>query len=400
MQLNISNYFGRFSIDPHSSLLRNQDKKIALAMNILSLGLFPLCTLIYRKIKALDSQYFEKVTTCFLTKTGPAIKIKDVQIPHSKCPPELKGIRKTLQSNGIPLHPCPNVAGTSHPVNEKAKRTWMEKAKISLKGTVITPADEAIDNLLKKAVDNIQHFTQKDLETALKQCTDQLNILLEENNHTKYSVGFACGKSQQWVASLSLKNLSHLPQSWFSLGSSQGTMGLSIPQADCTVDSVSESALVLFDDASYSGNQLIGLLGTLNRELKEKKSVYIVIPFMSSRIKQQIQKGGYKKLDIHLITSDKEIKLTKEIFQGHPEEEMTVIKKLVDDSIDNSGMHRTLCYTDWRFPDETSFPHHFGRVQIVEGEGEDKVIRTPNLLFNKFQTNIKAPYRPSQPLKA
>ena len=404
MQITANNYFQRFAVDPQSSLLTKSDKNLALALDILSLALIPLGVLIYRSIRASVNPEWEisqKIKHVLLKPDGPLVPKKSVQIPHNKTDDtKFNAIKRAMQQRGIPLHPCPKEPETTYPLKEESKEGWLKGIYDNLKNLKghklpITQTEEEDLQILKKVTDNIQHITYSDLDKALSECVAKLNDALKTTGKNKYSVGFACGKSQQWMASLALKYLQFLPQSWFSLSLAQGTIGLQnvVPTAACMVDTVNEDTLVLFDDCSYSGTQLEGILyDQLDSKAKTKKTLYIVIPFLSSEAEKIIQKAqtSCKNLDIKLITSTTKIKLVKELFTE--EKEKKLVELAVTQELFQTASHHSLCYTDWRLPDGTSFPDplRFGYYMVQDKDQPD--IWRPKNLF-KEQQKIKRPYQ-------
>lgn len=90
-------------------------------------------------------------------------------------------------------------------------------------------------------------------------------------------------------------------------------MGLKVPQAEFSMNHIKEKAIILFDDSIYSGTQLNGNLRRILANQTEKKSVYLVIPFMSKKA-MEIAESYKKGLDLHIFTSDERILTVDDIF--------------------------------------------------------------------------------------
>jgi len=266
--------------------------------------------------------------------------------------------------------------------------------------------------MAQKIVKNIQHITFKQLEEQLKLCVNSFNTCLINDGVTRYSVGLVIGKSQQWITSLAIENLELLPSSYFHLGRRGTILGISykgennwVPKNSINVGKIKEDELVIFDDCSYSGDQLIGNLCSINKNLKTKKKLYLVVPFMSKETKDYVDNIKLKKLDIKLITSDIRISAKTDIFN---EEELEMLGNLCF----TRSNGETLCYTDWRLPDSTSTLRLFsdktgfpsmcknGRTKLHQVEEEKGKIRPADIKKNYYQfipTGIPRPYGLTKP---
>lgn len=280
-------------------------------------------------------------------------------LPHYSLDPSeinLTSIQKEIDDKAIPLHVKPKEPETSFPINQEhvtEMRDYINEGKVLNESGELITQDE-IPSLLStvdKIATNIQHLTMPVLKQKLQECVASLNNQLKEEPNKSYSIGITCGKSQQWIASLALSSLDHLPKSWFSLSERQGTTGVVVPKSEDTVSDVQEDILVLFDDSSYSGTQLSSNLAKIDRLIATPKTIYVIIPFMSSIAKERIRELENDKLTIKLITSDISLKLINEIFQ---KEETKNAELLLGRGSIGPYNSKTLAYCDWRFPDGTS----------------------------------------------
>ncbi|NGX55600.1 MAG: hypothetical protein KR126chlam2_01237 [Chlamydiae bacterium] len=201
-----------------------------------------------------------------------------------------------------------------------------------------------------------QHITFSMLKESLSSCVDQLNQLLKARNSPPYALGIEKDKSAEWVAQLAWPQLETQPRSIFDLRSSS-----EIPQ---------EKTVVIFDECSYSGKKIyaewIDPLCRASPKVAKKLHVILVIPFMSQCAHDVLRKLGDEGIDISVITSERRI---RNIQAGHENDILTGSELQLIRSFARMGKgimpNQTLCYTDWRYPDGTSFPPEFGRGMEV-----------------------------------
>jgi hypothetical protein len=272
---------------------------------------------------------------------------------------------------------------------------------------------EAIDAFLKKhnlpsnhprtlLLNNIDLITFEELMNGLKICCSTLNNLIKDQ---PYAIGFARNKSQQWLAELALPYLNHAPISQFSVAT------------DSLLDKSSQDLLdkdvsnfVIFDDASYSGNQINNTIRAFEQALTDKHMdqpchLYLVVPFLSTQATELISsnfnwvnksffnkeqtKELVPKLTITLLTTDRKVLQLKDVFQ--PEDLVEIEDFLSQD-------HRTaanqapqaLSITEWKIPDAAS-------IHPIILEDDDKIEIVNNkiqiLHTTRFHTNVLPPYK-------
>ena len=283
--------------------------------------------------------------------------------PNKILTDELLEKQNILNQRKVPLRVNPAIPIKEYSVDMKRASEWIEAC------------DGDSKNLAKKLLQNIQHITFKQLEDNLRICVQKLNRHLNESHVKEYSIGLSIGKSQQWVASLAIENLDVLPSSHFTLGD-QGTVITAsyhgpnnfVPKSELTASKVKEKAMVIFDDSSYSGTQLAGNLHAIDRALKDKKKMYVIVPFLSTRAKEFLEHTKFHNLNVVLITSDFSIKMLSDIFT---EEELNLVDKICQ-----INRYQTLCYTDWRLPDPTSTYSGLSQgLYSLTADGESKFTR-------------------------
>lgn len=269
-------------------------------------------------------------------------------------------IQKTLNTKNIPLTVTPVRVEEDYAMDRDKANYYLQTAFMHC-----TENKEEFVSLVQKAIDHVQYISMNEFEAVLEECILDLNKSLEENGQTDYLIGFTQGKSSQWVSSLALESLTHLPVGWLDLGSDQGTMRVNTPDTDFEREKVKQdNSIVLIDDCSYSGTQLINNLeriGLAAQQSENKKHVFIVMPYMTTLAKEKVE--AFQKANQHiavtLITKHK-IKTISEIFSDQSEQEL-LRKIIVPFYWDfRHSLTSTLCYTNWRMPDKLSFLHGFG----------------------------------------
>lgn len=324
----------------------------------------------------------------------PATSYAILTLPHEEIPADrqdLKKIQKTIDKLGMPLHVQPKLPENSSPLKTKE----LEELK-----QVFLDPDYACyyedrkpleKNLLIRAADLFQHISMEDMNRALSQCVQELNRALHSEGHPAYAVGFNCGKSSQWVASLALKDLDYLPEDWGNTPVNVGTT--SFATVNKTVRNVTADTLVLFDDCSYSGDQIYNILFSLLKKTQGSyhpshnkfQRIYVVIPFMSQ--------GALDRLKIYdpivkVITSPTKIKAFKDAFASEE------IAQLKDAYVVHTNTNQvvyglggayfdgniTACYTDWRtVPDSVSFLKTVGNgIKRINSKGESETVGVLN----------------------
>jgi hypothetical protein len=224
-----------------------------------------------------------------------------------------------------------------------------------------------LEYLSKSPLDNNQHIksfwedskkidkvTIEELEKCLFACTQHLDKQLEGD----YDVGFVPKKSSKWIAELALPYLSKIPLNHFEYSTDVG--------GQQTTLSARSQQFVIFDDASYSGSQLVTVISSLQTQLTKqgkKGKLFLVVPFISAVAEKHLIKNlteklnapygtsareNSRKLQIHLITSNRELKTTSGAYP---------------DSQEGVGFS----FTQWKVPDTASIPSGWREGTIIEG---------------------------------
>jgi len=281
-------------------------------------------------------------------------------------------VRNTKQLSEIPirqlpLHVCPKRPEQSYKIDASQANLY----------TDLLPKEQK--DVARKAIASTQHISMSKFDKHLKECVHQLNAKLK-NGEKPFSLGLSYAKSNQWVASLAIKDLDYLPTSHFSLGDKQGTTNVKKLAVPYNGHSIEQDRVVLFDDCSYSGIQLADNVRRVATTLASRESpqeIFVVVPFMTQAAQEHITRLGekYDNVSITLITSHKTIKTIVEIFND-PDELQKFDCLTHGQALATPG--RTLCYTDWRYPDGTSFVQGWGtlpRQEIQVGNPEDGMVK-------------------------
>lgn len=245
-------------------------------------------------------------------------------------PTQVQLIQQELDSGHIPLT-CrefkPPEAAKRNKLNQQAINEYLEAVranfKLGFKNGPQSLSDEKIEQLIaakRRLFAETYCFTYEDLWEALAECTQKLNRAL---NGQDYDVGYAEQKSQTWVAELALPLMEKTPENAFLLdleGEEERVLGEEQKYTE---------NFVVFDDASYSGDQMVNLLMELVSEMENlppmPRKIYYVIPFMSTKAKElmlEIMKARRtntpEKLgplpEFCIFTSDKKIPAFSDVF--------------------------------------------------------------------------------------
>lgn len=287
--------------------------------------------------------------------------------PHELIPQEnspanqhLRAIQAQMDLCGIPLHVCPA---------RPAQQVAFNLAKAQAYQNKLDATEQA---LFEQLLPLVHCLSMEEFEETLKTCVDELNAYLAYHHISEYSVAMVAGKSLQWVASLALKFLTVLPTSWFSLSQVQGTIGLKTPKVAKYFESLgNKKTLVLFDDCSWSGNQLIENLNKIRREASAHlKLVCVVIPYFSQTAlkvaTQQIAPFQKKGITLKIITGSKQFKTFNDAFDDKTFQTLNAHPNVVG----RCGIlgSQSLFLTQWRYPDGTSFLEGFGSTAMTLSE--------------------------------
>lgn len=288
---------------------------------------------------------------------GPHELIPQDDSPTSR---HLRTVQTEMDLRGIPLHVCPQRPTRQFTFDLAKARAYQNKL------------DATEQAMLDKLIPLVRCLSIEEFEGTLKTCVDELNAYLAQHHISEYSVAMVAGKSFQWVASLALRFLTVLPTSWFSLSQTQGTLGLRTPKVAKYFESLgNKKTLVLFDDCSWSGNQLIDNLSTLRRNASSHlKLVCVVIPYLSvSALKfatQQIAHFQEKGITLKLITGSEQFKIFNDAFDVKTFQTLNEHHNVVG----HCGIagSQSLFLTQWRYPDGTSFLSGFGSINMTLSE--------------------------------
>lgn len=378
-ELTRENFFEKYIFDPRSADLKPLDQlnavRITVALFVCTLGLVHLGLYLLQLYNApMKSDAIVK-NFGFTRLKGPAGQREAVPGVSDAA---LDAIQRTIDKRKIPLQLFPKRPETTYEPNLKNAQAYVAKL----------PQED--QPAMQKAIDKIQYISMKKFDAALSDCVQELDRQIGQE---KYNIGIVCGKSNQWVSSLALKTLKNLPNSWSSLGDSQGTMGLSdVPRMESNYYHAKEKTMVLFDDVGYSGRQM---KGNVSRILEQKPGMhlYVVVPFISALAIERLREAGEShKGRVTLITTNERVETMGKMFT--PEEE-AVMKKYTR----YEGDHNlTLAYTDWRYPDSWSFLPGFGSsgsrqpgTKRTIDEDDDGMLK-PEQYFLPAPGSIKRPY--------
>lgn len=277
--------------------------------------------------------------------------------------PRLHEIQAHYSKQGIPLHVCPKKPTKNYPFKRTERQSQLTHKLNNVEDwyhldeSQYTCEPGNAFELIKKALTAVQYIPMQELEIQLEKCVDTLN---KEIGTTSYAIGIIPGKSFQWLASLASKHLEKLPDDWFSFPVNHGIT--SYLTVDKPIRDVRADVGVIFDDCTYSGEQLMAILYTLDGK---KDQFFIVIPFMTTPAKERIENFiSTAKSKFTLITSDRRIKTIGETMKD--EDELKAFYSITIQhpqlthyaAFSTKGEYRpiqTLCHTDWRLPDNTSY---------------------------------------------
>jgi hypothetical protein len=265
---------------------------------------------------------------------------------------DLAEMQAKLVERGIPLN-C------EHPPRQEHLNDFRPGAVQSYLSQIQLEQPSRYERLKTFFERDVLKLTVDELEDKLPRCTKYLDSKVKGGD---YQIGFVKRKSLKWIAELALPYMSCPPIDYFEPSTDVG--------GSQTELSKKSSDFVVFDDASYSGKQMITIISSMLQELlrqDRKGKIYFVIPFVSKVAEASILHHlqtlmtspelhgheGLKRLKIHLITSERQVKTMKDIF---PE------------GLDSIG----ITFTEWKVPDTHSLSC------IVSGGGPS----APELLTN------------------
>lgn len=305
-----------------------------------------------------------KIHTCAMTDPKPTF-------PSS---PQLEILQEKLNSSQIALNCL-----SPPPLINKCKIDHAEiKDYLDLLKEYF-PKNPEFYEIKKKLFDNIDMLSYQELLDGIAVCCNQLNQLLGDQD---YSIGFVPQKSQQWIAEQALPYLRNFPNKSFKHFTDAGMTAGGIRGQQEKINQT-EKVFVVFDDCSYSGNQLHKLIGNLKKAVgdahqDEKCHLYLVVPFISPSSRNYMESynqlamiQGQGNLQIDFITTDREVVAMKDRFTL---EEIEKLAELDAAEVDRKKEHLMLNYIDdydegvretkrcltvpeWKLPDDVSIPH-------------------------------------------
>lgn len=168
---------------------------------------------------------------------------------------------------------------------------------------------EHLQSLATKFISSINHISQREFEGILRASVsdfnDHLSSLPEEKRDYTIILPEFCPRpdkkydemSNLWVTMLALPFLQFLPKKI-------------IVVENRSIKILSEwnegsKNAVLFDDAAYSGSQIIDVVDSMN--VKKDITLHIIVPFMTARALERIQKDLTKSNNPHRFAKFQEI---------------------------------------------------------------------------------------------
>jgi len=305
-------------------------------------------------------------------------------------PAKLAELQKVLDLKKIKLN-CQNpppLIQRNH-IRQEAINAYLEQAK-SEKWWGVNHAEwYPLKCRLFQALDKI---TFEQLQSGLASCCAKLNARLKDQ---KYALGFVPHKSQQWIAELTLPLLSRAPETSFQ-NATELSVGVSQGMQSALNSPVKH--FVIFDDASYSGAQLITTINALRSAIlaihkQEKCHLYLVVPFISKVALEWIQAISASSptnvghLKVHLITTDKNIKAMLDVFSEKEFWRLVQIENALHIYCNGRAPNKCLTFLEWKVADSNSIP-----LEVVVRYDQDPLTRRQEI-SDRFITDYPPPYR-------
>jgi hypothetical protein len=264
-------------------------------------------------------------------------------------------------------------------------------------------------SLIKLILENVQILTFKHLLTNLEKCCHTLFSQLQDK---PYHVAVILGKSQAWIADLSYRYLpiKNLPKSVIEIGKITDknkfeTLKFNLDK----LIALTNGNVVLFDDVSYTGKQLLDFIKLIEFKLKNtqtKLHLYLVLPFMSKLAKKTVLNAissSQYSFQISLITEyelNNVLDMTKTLTSPQVEklyqllDSPSVSPKIPALSNEKDAFAMTeisqkcLCFTEWKKPDNVSLPKLFGTTEIAPDYLQNGLTKLPTLI-----KEVSPPYK-------
>lgn len=287
------------------------------------------------------------------TKYKSRLKIHTLTPVTYEKPADVSLLQDEINKRKIDLNLNPPLIEKSNLVDPEAKRDLLANLK--------KEGQRSIANLL---LDSMEYISFQKLLNGLNACTSKLS---EKLKGFDYQVGFAPKKSQKWVAELAIPMLNKTPTGSFV--PSIDTIGSSSSQGPLS----KENHIVVFDDCSYSGVQLNGLIKNIRREAlntfsKSKVTIHIVVPFISSVALERLNvhknsESEQENYKVHIYTTNTPIPIVKERLseQEYSKYESADSREL-NPGCEEFIANKCLAYTEWKVPDTKSIPLVFSQT--------------------------------------
>lgn len=158
-----------------------------------------------------------------------------------------------------------------------------------------TSADPKEKTFLKSVADNIFHVRHAEFMDALHKTVDQLNAHLGQEEDCVVLWDTTPHKSKRWVYQLAAKWLKRKPfeANYFTTNIRRDVRLIR------TMRERGINKIVIFDDASYSGDQLWGLLKTLSERCRAQgffPEVIVAVPCISEAAENEMRTSEYPNI--------------------------------------------------------------------------------------------------------
>lgn len=285
--------------------------------------------------------------------------------------------------------------------DSKGISAWLEKGSSVIK----KQAQEWVDShheyyrpALNEIVNNIKRVSHKNFKKNLKLAVDKFNTQMDGVRNKNYTVLIEPKKSNQWVAELALENLSYKPTEVLSLGAKEARDYVDYLEKISSLATYPER-IVLFDDASYSGTQLVNHVKAIFSKFKEISKynssvklpiIHVIVPF-STKYAHQKLKSIQSLVGDHLqITSISKIPSVDEMLTNDHINRLRELYGWEADSIESEG--RGLIYFDHKIPNGMSFVEPFATGSVFPGKNGHEVKVEKGIHFINLP-EIKPPYK-------
>ena len=204
-----------------------------------------------------------------------------------------------------------------------------------------------------------QILTYDQLKRGIVACTEELSSQLGDRD---YTVVYKRTSSNRWIAEMAVPLMKKTPtHEWDVTPFRDREPGDRLPGR----------CLVFFDDASYSGYQIMYFLKkaiAAKDPADRPVDVYFVIPFISSNALNQMklslgEEFKSKNINLHVITTEVPIKTLQEAFASNPE----LIPYVSPDPRVSEG--HCVTFMQWCLPDGVSVP-----LNIYQISNEDLMV--------------------------